>query len=75
MLKKNFIQEHENILKNKVREKSLTVKIKINVKNGGEANFPIAIPKSHWDNANLSIYIHTYMILQVCWGRGMVVEE
>ena len=75
MLKKNFIQEHENILKNKVREKSLTVKIKIKVKSGGEANFPIAIPKSHWDNANLSIFIHTYMILQVCWGRGMVVEE
>ena len=66
MLKKYFIQEHENILKNKVREKSLTVKIKINVKSSGEANFPIAIPKSHLDNANLSIYIHTYMILQVC---------
>ena len=57
MLKKYFIQEHENILKNKVREKSRIkernqelnrkIKIKINVKNGGEANFPIAIPKSH----------------------------
>ena len=39
-------------------------KKKKKVKNGGKANYPIAIPKSYWDNANLR-YIYTHTILQV----------